>query len=85
VRPEVAVILLAESLSCHAVGLTRESSCEDVDGSSVNREVCLRDVIVLYCVRPIMMKYLLTKGIPFAMEYVFPSHPFGGEVETSDA
>jgi hypothetical protein len=32
-----------------------------------------------------MMKYFLTKGIPFAMEDIVPSHPFGGEVEPSDA
>jgi hypothetical protein len=32
-----------------------------------------------------MMKYFLPERIPFAMEHVFPSHPFGGEVEASDA
>jgi hypothetical protein len=81
----MSVILLAESFSCHAVWLAWESSCEDVDCSSVNREVCLRDVMVLYCVRPIVMKDFLPERIPLAMEHVFPSHPFGGEVKTSDA
>jgi hypothetical protein len=46
VRPEMSSIVLAFPLSGGAVWLAWESSGEDVDGSSVNSEVCRCDVMV---------------------------------------
>ena len=54
--PQVAFVFFSFSLSCQAVGLAGESTAEDVDLSTVNREVCTFDVFIVNRVREVVLK-----------------------------
>jgi hypothetical protein len=79
------VVACAFSLSGAAEWLAWESASKDVNSSVPKSEVCGSDVGVGDCIGKMVFKYVLAKGVPFAMESVFPPHPLGGEVEASDA
>jgi hypothetical protein len=83
--PEMSLVIFPQSFSCCAVGLAWEASGNNVDSSSVNSEICLRDVIVRFCFREMMFKYFLAELVPFTMEYVFPAHPFGRKIKPTNA
>jgi hypothetical protein len=81
----VSLVIFAKPFACHGIRLAWESSCEDVDGSSMNREVCLFNVSIGYCVREVMFKDFLWKGFYLAMKDVVPTHPFGCKIKATDS
>jgi hypothetical protein len=81
VRPEVALVIFTESASCDRVWLAGESPCEDVDSSSMRskRDVC--DVFITDCFGEVVLQNSATEGVPLAVEYILPTHPFGSEIK----
>ena len=55
VWPQVALIGFTHSFSCHAVGLARKSTSEDVDLSSVLTKICCCDVVIKNCIGPVIL------------------------------
>jgi hypothetical protein len=80
----VALVLLSLSLSGEGVGLAGKPSCEYINSSSVSCRVEFFDVSMLYGVWEVMFQDLSRELFPLAVEDVVPTHPLGGQVETTD-
>jgi len=83
-RPQVAWIVNAFLLAGSAVWLAGETSCEHVNFSAPNREVCCGDVCILCCFRKMVFQYLSAPWVNFAIEGVLPAHPLCSQVKTAN-
>jgi hypothetical protein len=85
VRPEVAVIRLASSLSGDTERLARKSACEHVDASLPFGEVCLRDVFIRFAVWVPVVEHGASEGVDLAVEQVLPSQHACSHLRAADA
>ncbi len=83
--PQVALVVFALSLSGEAVWLAGEPSADNINSSSVSCRVEVPDVFVLRDMWKMMFKYAAGKVLPLAIEYVCPTNPLRGKIETSDS
>jgi len=81
----MAFVFLSEPFPCDGIWLARESPAKDINSSSVICRVEFSDVSILFGVWEVMLEDFAREFFPFAIEEVFPPHPFGGEVKASDS
>jgi hypothetical protein len=81
----VALVLLSLSLSGERVGLAGESSCENINSSSVSCRVEFFDVSILFGIWKMVFEYALWELFPLAVKDVCPAHPFSGKVKASNS